>query len=255
MRRETETAIAAVRVAQDLLARRPGADQITSKGGIDLVTGSDLAAEDTIRAHLTRAYPDYPVVGEERGGAPTEGRPHWLVDPICGTRCFASGVPLYCVNVALVEDGRVTVAAIGDGSTGQVHWAELGGGAWQESPIGWQPLTVNDRSNTMWVAQEFAADFVRAAILSRRWYVWMFSSTLAYPFLAAGRISGIVHFRDSSPVHIAAGCLLVTEAGAILTGSEGQPWDLHGKGFVAAATETLHGDLLRLVASTRTKSF
>src|SRR5262245_29379378 len=105
MRRETETAIAAVRVAQGLLASRPGADQITSKGGIDLVTGPDRAAEDAIRAHLTRAYPDYPVVGEERGGAPAEGRPHWLVDPICGTRCFASGVPLYCVNVALVEEG------------------------------------------------------------------------------------------------------------------------------------------------------
>jgi len=113
MRPETEAAIRAAGIAQRLADSREGADQVTSKGGIDLVTATDLACEDAIRAELTRAFPAYTVIGEERGGSPAPGAPYWLVDPICGTRPFASHVPLYCTNIALVEHGAVTVAVVG----------------------------------------------------------------------------------------------------------------------------------------------
>src|SRR6266567_3903844 len=92
-RRETEAAVAAVAAAQAVIAEG-GRGKVMSKGGRDLATDADLAAEDAIRAELLRQYPAYPVVGEERGGAPSSGRaPYWLVDPICGTRAFASGIP------------------------------------------------------------------------------------------------------------------------------------------------------------------
>src|SRR5262245_45876694 len=113
----------AIRAAQDALLiteSRTWADRISSKGGIDLVTATDVACEDQIRKDLLAAFPDYPVIGEERGGAPAAGKPYWLVDPICGTRAFASNVPLYCVNIALVEQGRVTLAAIGLGKAGEI---------------------------------------------------------------------------------------------------------------------------------------
>src|SRR5678816_4711017 len=89
MREETVTAIRAVKLAQKIADSRAGADQITSKGGIDLVTAADVACEDAIRAELLRAFPDYPVIGEERGVDPVQGKPYWLVDPICGTRHYA----------------------------------------------------------------------------------------------------------------------------------------------------------------------
>ena len=106
MRTETEAAIRAAAIAQRIADSRQGGDQITSKGGIDLVTASDVACEDAIRAELLRSFPEYPVIGEERGGTPVDGKPYWLVDPICGTRAFASEVPLYCTNIALGDRCR-----------------------------------------------------------------------------------------------------------------------------------------------------
>src|SRR6185436_18305678 len=103
MRKETEAAIRAATVAQQLADSRVGADDVTSKGGNDLVTAADVACEDAIREELLRSFPDYPVIGEERGGEPIAGKPYWLVDPICGTRMYASNMPLYCHNIALVE--------------------------------------------------------------------------------------------------------------------------------------------------------
>jgi myo-inositol-1(or 4)-monophosphatase len=129
LRRETEIAIRAADIAQKIADSRAGADRITSKFGIDLVTDTDLSCEDAIRSELVRAFPDWPVIGEERAGTHLEGKPYWLVDPICGTRSFASNIPLYCTNIALVEGGEVTVAAVAIGTTGEILWAEKGRGA------------------------------------------------------------------------------------------------------------------------------
>ena len=91
MRAETTAALAAVDLALDLIRRRDGAADITSKGGNDLATATDLASEDLIRSTLLDRFPAWPVIGEERGGqVPPDGGPYWLVDPICGTRNFAS---------------------------------------------------------------------------------------------------------------------------------------------------------------------
>jgi myo-inositol-1(or 4)-monophosphatase len=72
----------------------------------------------------------WPVIGEERGGQVPDDTPNWLVDPICGTRNFVSGIPLFAINAALVEDGQVAVSVVGDGSSGDVLVAEAGNGAW-----------------------------------------------------------------------------------------------------------------------------
>jgi fructose-1,6-bisphosphatase/inositol monophosphatase family enzyme len=103
MRAETDAAINAARLARRIADSRAGADAVQFKQGIDIVTAADVACEDAIREELARSFPDHPVVGEERGGEPRSGEPYWLVDPICGTRCYASDVPLYCTNIALVE--------------------------------------------------------------------------------------------------------------------------------------------------------
>jgi len=254
MRPETEAAIRAAQAAQMLAKSRVGAAEITSKGGIDLVTASDVACDDAIRDELLRAFPEYAVIGEERGGSPIAGRPYWLVDPICGTRHFASNIPLYCHNVALVENGEVTAGAIGIGSSSEILFAEKGKGGWIRTHDGERRLSVSDQSHAIWIdGGGHVADVVRQAILLGRWYVWMYSTTLSLAHLADGRIAGILHLgppRKERPgsVHFSAGCLVASEAGAIIMDLEtGKPWDLLTRSYLLASTPAMRDELLKLV--------
>ncbi len=256
MRPETQTAIRAAGIAQRIADSRVGADHITSKGGIDLVTDTDLACEDAIRSELNRSFPDYAVVGEERQGTPRPGRPYWLVDPICGTRPFASNIPLYCTNIALVEDGEVTTAAIGIGKTGEILYAAKGGGARLRLDANDQPIRVSDSSNTVWIDgnTDETANATKRALLLKRWYVWRFSSSLAYAYVALGRIAGVIQFSSHPPadaygsVHAAAGCFIARESGAIVTDlDDGRPWRLTTASFLMASGSELHEELSRSV--------
>ena len=260
MRPELDAALAAVAAAQTAIARG-GSDQITSKGGRDLVTAADVAAEDAIRRKLLQCYPEYPVVGEERGGEPPAGGgPYWLVDPICGTRLFASGIPLYAINVTLVEGGQAVASAVGDGSNGKIYVTERGMGAWAVTDDGRVPIRATDSEPILWVAtgstksgdwKYCEAGFVGAALLADRWVVWMVGTTLALAYVAAGRIAAYMQFIGSGPLHTAAGCLLASEAGATVTDLAGEPMTLASGALLAAATPELHRDLLELVDESR----
>ena len=261
LRREAQALLAAVDAAREVLAADTGTRQITSKGGRDLVTEHDVAVEDAIRRVLRQRYPSYAVVGEERGGAPAAGYPYWLVDPICGTRAFASGVPLFCTNIALVEADQVVLAAVAETADGPVDVAERAGGAWRCDSGGWTALQVSGAGTVLcvdangtrvgpWTPQ--AGRFTALALLSDRWSVWMLPTSLSYAYLAAGRIAGLVHFGvQSPPVHTAAGCLLAGEAGAVVTDIDGAPWTLRSDGFAIAASAALHRDLLDLIVEAR----
>ena len=244
--------------ALEVVRRRVGAEQITSKGGRDLVTATDVEAEDVIRAELLDRCPGYGIVGEERGGEPEPGgRPYWLVDPICGTRNFASDLALYCVNVALVQDGEVALAVVGDGGRGDRYVAERGQGAHVLTDVGPRRLHATEASLT--VAFDPGADgkgshhaqaghFARGAIASNRWFVRMLGSSLSYAHVAAGRLSAAITFKSSSPVHIAAGYLLAREADAVVTDLDSAPWNVASPSIIAAATPDLHRELLLLAA-------
>jgi myo-inositol-1(or 4)-monophosphatase len=252
-RSETRVAVDAVGRALDLARRRVGADAITSKGGRDLVTATDVAVEDAIRAMVSNAV-GFPVVGEERGGeAPAGGSPYWLVDPICGTRNFASGTPLYCVNLALVEGGQITLAVVGDSSTGEIHVAEKGGGAWAITDGSPRRLATCGESRTVVIEvgrstgprREHAARFVAGAIRADRWDLRALGTTLSLAYVAAGRAAAYVLFSISA-VHAGAGSLLVTEAGGVLSDIDGRPWTIQSDSIVASAEPHLHRELLDL---------
>jgi myo-inositol-1(or 4)-monophosphatase len=260
MRDETRAALAAVDTALKLMQRRAGADRITSKGGRDLVTATDIAVEDAIRARLLADFPEWTVVGEERGGEDQIGdRPYWLVDPICGTRNFASNIPMYAVNIALVEDGRLTVAAVGDGGTGERFIAERGQGAYQmhrngpsrittdpENPI----LSFSSGTSKPGMDGAIGLEFTRAAIIADKWELRMLSSTISLAYLASGRTGAYLLLELSSPVHAAAGALLGEEAGAIVTDCNGAPWTVACPSIVAAAGPDIHRDILALISQT-----
>jgi myo-inositol-1(or 4)-monophosphatase len=262
VRRETEAAIRAAGIAQKIADSRSGADGITSKGGIDLVTDTDIACEDAIRSELIRTFPDYSVIGEERAGTHQPERPYWLVDPICGTRAFASNIPLYCTNIALVKDGEVTLAAVGIGTTGEILWAEKGQGTRLRLEGADRRIAAEDSSNIVWIDGNTleAANAVRQTILSNRWFVWKFSSTLSYAYVACGRIAGAIQFSSNSypqplgSVHTAAGCFIARESGAIVTDTlDGSPWQLGTRSFLIAATARLHQELSELISQSRVR--
>ena len=252
-RPETRAAIDAVERALELARRREGAADISFKSGRDVVTATDVAVEDAVRGILGDALA-YPVIGEERGGESLDdGSPYWLVDPICGTRNFASGTPLYCVNLALVEVDAVTVAVVGDPTTGEVHVAERGGGAWALTDGAWRRLATSAESQTLVVEdgdstggrRERAARFIAEVTRADRWDLRALGTTLSLSYVAAGRVSAYVLFWVSA-LHAAAGSLLVTEAGGALSDVDGRPWTIHSDSVIASANPDLHEQLLDL---------
>jgi myo-inositol-1(or 4)-monophosphatase len=256
-RPETIVAIDAAVRALDLARGGAATKAITAKGERDVVTATDLAVEDAIRGIVSEALGSS-VIGEERGGeAPADGSPYWLVDPICGTRNFASGIPLYCVNLGLVEDDKLTVAVVGDPSTGEIDVAEWGRGAWALKDGARHRLTTSDESRTIVIEDSHAADarrkhaarFTARAIRADRWDLRALGTTLSLPYVAAGRIAAYVLFWTSA-VHAGAGALLAIEAGATVSDIDGCPWTTRSDSIVASADPDLHGELLDLAGGT-----
>lgn len=248
---EAAAAIRAVAEGLELAMGRAGADDITTKDGRDIVTATDVRVEDHVRAVLDEAL-GIEVVGEERGGE--IGEAYWLVDPICGTRNYASGIPLWCVNLALVREGEPVLAAVGDPSTGELLVASTGRGAWALRRDGGARRLRADDSNDMVIVEDGksggprrdrAADFFAAVVRANRWDLHALSSTISAAYAAAGRVSAYACFFVTS-VHTAAGVLLAREAGAIVTDVEGRPWSLDSDSLLVAATPKLHADLLAL---------
>ena len=254
-RPETLVAVGAVERAVSLALARTGADDVQFKGVRDLVTGTDVAVEDTVREEIGDAL-GHPVVGEERGGAAvaSDGS-YWLVDPICGTRNYASGIPLYCVNVALVEDGEVTISVTADPPAGEIYAAERGHGAWARKGDDWRRVAVSERSQTIVIEdshadpdadrRERAASAVGAAIRAFRWDIRALSTSLALTYLAVGRVAAYALFWTSA-IHVAAGSLLAAEAGAVVSDIDGAPWTIDSDSIIASATPALHADLLTI---------
>jgi myo-inositol-1(or 4)-monophosphatase len=255
-RADTISAIEAVGRGLAIARSRAGAADITSKGGRDLVTATDVAVEDAIREHL--AAMGHPVVGEERGGEPpADGSPYWLVDPICGTRNFASGIPLYSVNLGLVEDHHVTLGIVGDGSTGEVCVAERGAGAFASTDDrAWRRLATSaesqavaiEDSRSVGARREYAARYLEAAARENRFDLRALGTTLSLAHVAAGRVAAYVLFW-STPIHCAAGVMLAAEAGATVSQVDGWPWTLDSDSIVVSAAPEVHRELLRIARS------
>jgi myo-inositol-1(or 4)-monophosphatase len=241
------------------LAKEMAGAAASIKQGRDVVTGADVAVEDLITGLLCDSF-EMPVVGEERGGdRPIDDTAYWLVDPICGTRNYASGIPLYCVNLALVEHDDVVGAVVADASTDEIIVAERGRGTWMLRKEDVRRVTANEQSRTIVVEdgksasplRGRAAAFMAAFIRADRWDLRSFGTTLALPYLASGRIAAYVVFTGSAPVHTAAGSLLATESGGILSDVDGHPWTFGSASLAAAATSELHEQLLELAQEDR----
>jgi myo-inositol-1(or 4)-monophosphatase len=252
MRAETTAAVAALRAALPGVLGRQGADEVHAKGPRDIVTGTDLAAQAIIERVLREHHPDCTFVGEEgEHPVPATGR-YWLVDPLCGTANYAARLPMVALNIALVEDGRVTASAVADGVTGEVYAAERGGGAWRLSAAGPERLNASGISGLVSLdpnlagpdeLRAFGQAFAIRVLAAAQWDVRMFATTLALAYVAGGRLAAAVYASSGPSVHLAAGLLLAHESGAIVTSERGTDWTLQDAVYVVAATAELHREL------------
>lgn len=235
--------------------------QVSRKGPADFVSQADQATERLLREELQKARPDWGFVGEEGGiveGDP--GKPRWIVDPIDGTSNFLHGIPHFAISIAVEEPGsslkrgEVTTALVYQPLTDESFWAERGRGAWVQS----QRLRVSTRrdlsetliaTGTPWRGHGDFESWARIAsavapeVAGLRRFG---AASLDLAWVAAGRFDGFWE-ADLQPWDIAAGLLLVKEAGGFVSDYRGGERMLD-RGEVVAANDALHSRLHKLVA-------
>ena len=211
-----------------------GTFQISKKGAIDLVTEVDVAVERMIRELIAERHPGHDVLAEELGGPETRTSPYcWICDPIDGTTNFAHGVPIFCSTIALEVDGQLEVGAIYDPTRDELYTAERGRGAY----LNGAPIHVSTAGSLIdsllvtgfpYTVQQKLEELVGlfAVFLSRSRAVRRLgSAALDICYVAAGRMDGFWE-QGLNAWDIAAGVLLVQEAGGTVTDLDGGPFDL-----------------------------
>jgi len=228
--------------------------QVSMKGPRNFVTAADRRAEEIVHAELAKARPDYGFLGEEGGARAGNDKSHrWIVDPLDGTTNFLHGIPHFAVSIALEREGTVVAALTYNPANDELFVAERGKGAFLND----QRLRVAARSrltdavvacglphygrgNLALARREIAEAQQHFAGLRR-----FGAATLDLAWVAAGRFDAYWE-RDLSPWDLAAGTLLVREAGGFVSDLDGRD-GIFAKGEIAAGNEAMHRELLRLV--------
>ena len=245
------------------MQRRESGFRVDKKGAIDLVTEVDLECERMCRAVVAERFPDHDILAEELGAtasARTPSRFRWVFDPLDGTTNYAHGLPIFCSSLALEIDGRPAVGAVYDPTRRELFTAERGQGA----RLNGEPLHVSSTErlldallvtgfpyNVHTAAGELVAlfgEFLACARAVRR----LGSAALDMCYVAAGRFDGFWE-QHLKPWDVAAGALLIEEAGGRLTGIDGAPFDA-AAGHLIAANDRLHGQLLAVVREFRSRN-
>ncbi|MCW6537117.1 MULTISPECIES: inositol monophosphatase family protein [Sphingomonas] len=234
--------------------------QVSRKGPADFVSMADKRAEQTLYEELSKARPDWGFVMEERGEvAGDPGKPRFIVDPLDGTSNFLHGIPHFAISIAVEEplaNGKreVTTALVYQPLTDESFWAEKGRGAWVQS----ERLRVSARRDpsealvatgipflghgdfVQWT-RIFGAIAPQVAGIRR-----LGSAALDLAWVAAGRFDAFWE-SDLNVWDVAAGMLLVKEAGGFVTDFRGGDRAIERSEYLAA-NDALHSKLHKLVA-------
>jgi myo-inositol-1(or 4)-monophosphatase len=233
----TEIALREIATQAESIARRAGAilrdridrpHDVRFKGTIDMVTEADQASEALIVAELRSAFPSHGLLSEEGSGYEASGSTlRWVVDPLDGTTNFAHGLPTFAVSIGL-DDGQTPIAGvIYDPMRDELFSAYRGGGA----TLNGRPLQVstNDRLITSLLATGFSYNLENRARQIPAWSDLLMrvqairqtgSSALNLCYIAAGRLDGYWE-RGIAPWDVAAGAVIVTEAGGTVSDYRG----------------------------------
>jgi myo-inositol-1(or 4)-monophosphatase len=226
--------------------------EVEEKGTNDWVSAADRASEDAIASFLGRRTPGFGLLAEE-SGLTRDGSALWVVDPLDGTANFVNGFPHFAVSVGLVVEGRTQVGAIYDPMRDEMFTAARGGGARRNgSPISVTqrpgldgafvttgfPFRVQRHIDTYLAV--FRAVYLRSGAIRRPG-----AAALDLAHTAAGIFDGFFEF-NLSPWDLAAGALIVEEAGGVVSNLEGGD-DVFAHGNMIAAAPGVHRDLVAIV--------
>jgi myo-inositol-1(or 4)-monophosphatase len=242
------------------MAADPSGFAVRTKQPRDFVTAVDFASERAVVDALLAQQPGDAVLSEEQGplhGNPSSSR-RWILDPVDGTTNLIHGLPAYAVSLALAVEGRLEVGVVHDVPHDEVFVAERGRGAWRLQAGQWHRLRVTPQDNlaaavvatsaprTSDPDVPFAwrpfAEVMRQAAAVRR----LGSAALDLAWVAAGRLDACFD-RGLAPWDVAAGALLVREAGGRVTTFDRQD-DVLAIRETLAAGAPLHATLCRILA-------
>jgi myo-inositol-1(or 4)-monophosphatase len=257
LRPETAAAVRAARAAGRLLLARFGRiRRVREKGPRDLVTAADLAAERCIIGVLGARFPRIGFLGEEGGRRGSASEDHWVVDPLDGTIGFVSGLPTFAVCIALARGGRIESGVVLLPRLGELFVAERGRGAYLNGRRIRVSRTrrLRDALLILWHDHSVWRDRPlreRLAGLARRARgVRSEGAGFSLAYVAAGRADAYWE-QSAAPWDVAAGALLVAEAGGRASDARGRPLELD-EPTIVATNGKLHNQVLRHLASGRT---
>lgn len=227
---------------------------VTVKGPADIVTATDVEVQDLIARRLRRRFPAHGILAEEGLDATAGTEWRWIVDPLDGTKNFAHGIPSFCVSIAVERDGRVEVGVVDDPVHEELFVAVRGVGAWCNG----RPIRVSG-------VGDLAEAFLGTGLPHR---VGRFAGSVGRTFtrfatcslgvrdrgagaldlcyVACGRFDGYWEI-DQSPWDVAAGGLMVEEAGGRMSNFRGGPFDSF-EGETVASNGKIHDQILAVLA-------
>ncbi|HEY2837657.1 MAG TPA: inositol monophosphatase family protein [Pirellulales bacterium] len=246
---------AAARAGGDVLLRFWGKVEAREKNPSDLVTEADVTSQRAIKEVVLGAFPDHGFLAEENESIPSRSDDlRWVVDPLDGTTNYVHGIPHYAVSIALVQRSKPLVGVVFEPANGNFFRAAQGEGA----TLNGAPIRVSRATELgkAVVATSFppkvdvkspeVARFIEV-LANCRATRRSGSTAINLAQIAAGQIDAYWSY-STKPWDVAAGALLVREAGGVFTGPAGGAFDLDVASFVAASTAGLHADLCQTLA-------
>jgi len=254
--KELQTIKKAALAGGDILAEKFGKVTYRLKGRANLLTEADLASQKRIISIIRDAFPDDGFMAEESPVERTANGRMWIIDPLDGTTNYAHGFPAAAVSIGFAEHGRVKAGGVYDPFRKELFLASRGGGAFlngkklrvSKVPSVAKALLVTgfpyDRAENADFYCGFFSEFMRLSHDVRRMGV----ASLDMCWLAAGRTDGYWEF-GLKPWDVAAGQVIVEEAGGTVTDFSGKPWaaDQAMGSQTLTANAKLHAEMLRVI--------
>ena len=252
-----QVAVEAARAAGRIQSEHIGnIGDISEKGGVrgDVVTEVDLLCEKEIIDRIQKSFPDHAILAEESGGTQGDAKNKWIIDPLDGTLNYSHGFPCYCVSIGLECEGELVVGVIYNPNLDELFVAEKGQGATLNGrPIrvstidtlekgllvtGFTPKIVGSEDDNL----DHFCNLMKACQAVRR----PGSAAIDFCYTAMGRFDGFWE-AHLNPWDMAAGVLIVREAGGIVTAFDGGPFSIYDNN-VLATNGCVHQEMVSILA-------
>jgi myo-inositol-1(or 4)-monophosphatase len=250
-------AIETARMAGGLLLEKFGKKlNVSMKGDINLVTEADLASEKLIIERVRSHYPQHSILAEESGEAVIIGGANkwkWIVDPLDGTTNFAHGYPCFCVTLALEHEGQIVVGVTYDPTRNEMFAAEKGQGA----SLNNKPIRVSaaEKLADSLIVTGFPYDFKQRENFARHLTSFLLqsrgvrrdgSAAIDMAYVACGRFDGFWE-EGLNPWDVAAGLLLIEEAGGRVSYYDNSPFSIYTPP-ICASNGAIHDEMIAVLA-------